>query len=85
MKKRRKTADISIGKRAYQEVLRLFPKMKDAEKVVGCTDYTIYQWNKGVSPSAIYLARLLDLGADIQWILTGKMTPVPFTEKEARG
>lgn len=72
MKKRRKVADISIGKRAYQEVLRLFPKMKDAESIIGCKNYTIYEWNKGVSPSAIYLARLLELGADIQWILTGR-------------
>ena len=35
MSKRRKVADISIGKRAYQEVLRLFPKMKDAESALG--------------------------------------------------
>ena len=83
MKKRKKIADISIGKRAYQEVLRLFPKMKDAYVALGCTDYTIYKWNEGVSPSAIYLARLVELGADVYWILTGKNTPTPFTE-EAR-
>lgn len=72
MSKRRKVADIFIGQRAYQEVLRLFPKMKDAERVIGCESYTIYMWNKGVSPSAIYLAKLLKLGADIHWILTGR-------------
>lgn len=69
---RRKIADISIGHRAYSEVLRLFPKMKDAELVIGCKDYTIYKWRSGVSPSAIYLARLFELGADVIWILTGK-------------
>lgn len=72
MSKRRKVADISIGKRAYQEVLRLFPRIKDAESVIGCENYTIYKWKEGVSPSAIYLARLLELGADVQWILTGR-------------
>lgn len=70
--KRRKVADISIGQRAYEEVLRLFPKIKDAERIIGCEHYTIYKWNQGVSPSAIYLAKLLELGADIRWILTGR-------------
>ena len=70
--KRRKIADISIGRRAYDEVLRLFPKMRDAERLIGCEAYTIYKWNQGVSPSAIYLARLLELGADVYWILTGR-------------
>ena len=80
MRKRRKVADISIGKRAYQEVIRLFPRMKDAERVIGCENYTIYKWNEGVSPSAIYLARLLELRADIHWILTGRKS-TPFTEE----
>lgn len=80
MRKRRKVADIAIGKRAYQEVIRLFPKIKDAERVIGCENYTIYKWNDGVSPSAIYLARLLELGADIHWILTGRKS-TPFTEE----
>lgn len=85
MRKRKKIADISIGKRAYQEVLRLFPKMKDAERLIGCKHFTIYKWNDGVSPSAIYLARLLEVGADVGWILTGKRLLVPFTEEDDEG
>lgn len=69
---RRKIADITIGHRAYEEVLRLFPIMKDAERIIGCENYTIYKWRDGVSPSAIYLQRLHELGADVIWILTGK-------------
>lgn len=72
MNKRKRVSDAAIGKRAYQEVLRLFPGMKAAETALGCTYYPIYQWRKGAAPSAVYLARLLELGADIQWILTGK-------------
>lgn len=74
--KRRRIADITIGRRAYEEVLRLFPKMKDAERIIGCENYTIYKWKDGVSPSAIYLARLLEIGADIRWILTEKKVGV---------
>lgn len=69
---RRRKADINIGRRAYSVVLRMFPKMKDAERIIGCDNDTIYRWNEGVSPSAIYLQRLHELGADVIWILTGK-------------
>lgn len=64
--------DISIGHRAYEEVLRLFPRMKDASTVIGCKDTNIYKWNDGVCPSAKFLARLLEVGADIHYILTGR-------------
>ena len=32
----------------------------------------IYQWNKGVAPSAFYLSLMCDLGFDITYILTGE-------------
>ena len=63
-----------IGKRAFDEVQRLFPKMKDAEIVIGCSDNTIYGWSYGYAPSSMYLARLYDVGADVIWILTGRRT-----------
>ena len=84
MNRRKRIMDTSIGKRAYTEVLRLFPVMNDAFEALGCSNYPIYQWSKGAAPSAIYLARLQELGADVIWILTGKKTPTPFTE-EAQG
>lgn len=73
--------DPSIGKRAYQEVLRLFPTMNDAFEALECSNYPLYNWAKGAAQSAVYLAKLLEFGADIHWILTGKRTPVPFTDK----
>ena len=66
--------DIKIGHRAYEEVLRLFPRMKDATAALGCKDSNIYKWHEGVAPSAKFLARLLVLGADIPYILTGRRT-----------
>ena len=61
--------DIEIGHRAYEEVIRLFPRMKDASAAIGC-----YKWHDGVSPSAKFLARLIVLGADVHYILTGRRT-----------
>ena len=66
--------DITIGHRAYEEVLRMFPRMKDATAALGCKDWNIYKWHDGVSQSAKFLARLLILGADIPYILTGRRT-----------
>lgn len=68
----RKTADIGIGYRAAAEVRRLFPKKKHAIIAIGCGKNVLYEWSCGIAPSAIYLARLHDLGADVIWILTGK-------------
>ena len=72
MSKRERPKDPAIGKRAYQEVLRLFPTTTVAQEKLGCSVYPIYDWPKGAAPSAIYLAKLLEHGADVAWILTGK-------------
>lgn len=64
--------DITIGYRAYEEVLRLFPRMKDAAAALGCLENNIYQWGNGICPSAKFLARLIDVGADVYYILKGR-------------
>lgn len=66
-------AQIEIGKRAYEEVLRLFEKTKDANAALGLTNSRnhLYEWMRGVAPSAKYLQRLYYLGADVIYILTG--------------
>lgn len=64
--------DITIGHRAYSEVLRLFPGMKEAKIALSCREANIYAWSNGVCPSAKYLARLYESGADVIWILTGR-------------
>ncbi len=63
--------DIEIGYRAHSEVLRLFPKMVDAERKIGMRGDNLNSWAKGVCPSAKYLARLHKAGADVIYILVG--------------
>ena len=68
-------ADIGIGYRAAAEVRRLFPKKQHAIIAIGCGKNTLNEWSYGVAPSAVYLARLHELGADVIWILTGRRKP----------
>ena len=64
--------DVDIGYRAYSEVLRIFPRQKDALNGLGIRSENLYAWSRGVCPSAKYLARLHKAGADVIWILVGK-------------
>lgn len=66
-------AELEIGKRAAQEAFILFDRAKDAQAAIcGKNNGLIYHWMEGVSPSAKYLQRLCFLGADIEYILTGR-------------
>lgn len=69
----KRKSDIRIGQRAYSEVCRLFPdeKWNAVARQIGCDKKAIFSWRDGGAPSPIFLARLLQLGADIEWILTG--------------
>lgn len=63
---------IEIGKRTHEEILRLFQKTKDANKALGIKgNNLIYDWMRGVAPSAKYLQRMIYCGADVIYILTG--------------
>ena len=67
-------AQVEIGKRTAEEIIRLFPTMKEAEKAI-CGKHghsSIYSWMQGGAPSAKYLQRLYFLGADIPYILSGR-------------
>lgn len=65
-------AQVEIGQRAYEEVLRIFEKMQDARAALGTSNKNhLYEWMNGVAPSAKYLQRLHYLGADVIYILTG--------------
>ena len=68
----KKRPDIGIGYRAAAEVRRLFPKRRHAIAAIGCGRNLLYEWECGMAPSALYLARLHAVGADVIWILTGK-------------
>lgn len=63
---------IEIGQRAFEEVLRIFDKTKDANTALGINGgRLIYDWMVGMAPSAKYLQRLHYCGADVIYILTG--------------
>lgn len=66
------SSEISIGRRAYEEVGRIFGKDVDARAKLGMKSrQLLYDWMEGVSPSAKYLQRLHYAGADVIYILTG--------------
>ena len=66
------TPQIEIGKRAFEEVNRLFNNQKKAKVMLGISSrQLLYDWMEGVAPSAKYLQRLHYLGADVIYILTG--------------
>ena len=63
---------VEIGKRAFEEVNRLFNSQKKAKVMLGISSrQLLYDWMEGVAPSAKYLQRLHYLGADVIYILTG--------------
>lgn len=68
-------AQIEIGKRAYEEVHRIFGKSVDARVALGMkSKHLLYDWAQGFAPSAKYLQRLHFVGADVIYILTGIRT-----------
>lgn len=65
-------AQIEIGKRAFEEVLRIFPKITTARNALGISNHQLlYDWMNGCAPSAKYLQRLHYCGADVIYILSG--------------
>ncbi len=66
-------ADVTIGHRMFEELWRLFPNfsVRKIAARIGCERKSIWEWEKGTTPSAIYLARLHVLGGDVMWVLTG--------------
>ena len=72
----KRKADIEVGKRAFEELDRIFNLSKyvsitKAAKSIGCDKKAIYGWENGATPETIYLIRLHYLGADVIYIMTG--------------
>lgn len=65
---------VEIGKRAHKAILSLFPDKSNVfiAKVIGTNTTTLWEWGQGKTPSGIFLARMLELGVDVEWILTGR-------------
>lgn len=70
----KRKGNIEIGKRAAREAYRLYPDESTVGicRKLGCNRKLLGDWQAGVSPSALLLARLCELGGDVIWILTGK-------------
>lgn len=69
----KRKADIDIGKRFVEELYHLFPEHSDRKLAVllGCSPTMLRTWQDGVTPSGIFFARILQLGGDVDYILTG--------------
>lgn len=66
---------IDIGKRAHEEVLRVFYTQVEAKRLLGIkSGRLLYDWMNGASPGSKYLQRLHYAGADVIYILTGERT-----------
>lgn len=62
-----------IAKRALQFVDSLPYRFRWQKfRVCGMNCNIAYDWEKGTAPSALHLKRLVELGADANYILTGK-------------
>ena len=53
-------------------MFRLFPTHPAAAAALGSDRKIVYTWHQGNAPTAIYLQRLHELGADVLYILTGQ-------------
>lgn len=69
----KRKSELAIGRRAAEEVRRLFPKSRhiDICRRLGCNKKTLSLWNDGFAPSAMFLSRIASLGGDVDYILTG--------------
>ena len=63
--------DIGIGKRAAEEVYRVFNNYTNAARILGCYKRVFFAWNEGHTPSGHFLAVLHAHGCDVMYILTG--------------
>lgn len=71
----RRKADVRIGYRAAEEALRLSGySAATAALLLGAERKIVYIWSEGCAPTAIYLQRLHEMGADVGYILTGRRT-----------
>lgn len=64
--------DIEIGRRANEEVYRVFGNYRKAARLIGCDYRLINSWMHGNTPGGHFLARMHYLGCDVLYILTGK-------------
>lgn len=69
-------ADREIGKRAVEELYRLFPSLSEKQitRKLALDRKCLYEWKNGTTPGGFALQRLCVEGCDIKYILTGRRT-----------
>ena len=68
----KRKAEIGIGQRMYEEILRLFPSDTEAAVAIGCNRSSLKFWRNGSTPSAMFISRLYFAGGDVLYVLTGR-------------
>lgn len=62
-----------IGGRAFTEIIRVYGSVEKAARKIFVARQTIYSWSSGYSdPGAASLARMLEDGCDVLYILSGR-------------
>lgn len=70
-----------IGTRLREERVRMQLSQMDFGAIGGVRGYAQWSYERGVrSPSAIYLARIAEAGADVLYIVTGRRSRVKETD-----
>lgn len=67
-----KRKDILIGMRCYDFLIGTFGSLSKAETCSGIKESTLLSWKHGATPGGFYLQKLVYLGADPRWLLTGR-------------
>lgn len=74
---------MSIGERFKEERERLGLSQPAFAAIAGAAKRTLIDWEKGAtSPSAVQLAALSGIGADVLYILTGQRSPAALQPDE---
>ena len=70
----KRKGDLEIGKRAAEELLRLFPDMTEKQicQRMGFNRKDLWNWKSGDTPSGFLLQRMCFEGCDVKYILTGR-------------
>lgn len=68
----RNKADIQIGGRMYEEVMAMYGSAAKASRALKCSRARVYEWKAGNTPGALFLSRLVYLGGDVEYVLTGR-------------
>lgn len=63
--------DITIGYRAFEELLRVYGTVNYAQLYTGFSINMIYGWRTGSTPRQTSIERMAQCGCDAEYILTG--------------